>query len=465
MSHYLLPSTPIYGHVAPMITVGRALLARGHRATVLTGSKFRRAVEASGLGFQALPTEVDYDDANLGDWLPRRGQYSGIAAGRHDIIGMFIRPIPAQHQALVDALNAQQFDAVVADAAYLGVLPTLLGAPVGDRIPVVGISATPLSLRSTDCAPFGSGLLPGGSARTRLRNRQINFLLDHGPLRAIQRELDTVLRRLGVAQPILNYFDHAAVFDATFHLSVAGFEYPRRELPASVQFVGPLHPEPLSSGNAQPTWWHELDGRRPVVHVTQGTMANIDLSQLIAPTLRALAHEDVLVVASTGGQSADALPTLLGGRLPDNARVAEFLPYAELLPKIDVMITNGGFGGVQRALAYGLPLVVAGATEDKPEVAARVAWSGAGLNLRTARPTPRRLRKAVRTALYDPRYRQAAQRLQYEIAARGDPLAHISDDLEILVRATPVRSLSLSESAHGALRQAQGTWGLSKPLG
>lgn len=40
---------------------------------------------------------------------------------------------------------------------------------------------------------------------------------------------------------------------------------------------------------------------RPVVHVTQGTIANKDFGQLIAPTLRALADEDVLVVVSTGG--------------------------------------------------------------------------------------------------------------------------------------------------------------------
>ena len=36
------------------------------------------------------------------------------------------------------------------------------------------------------------------------------------------------------------------------------------------------------------------------------------------------------------------------------------------------MLTNGGYGGVQYALAHGVPLVVAGDTEDKPEVAARV---------------------------------------------------------------------------------------------
>jgi hypothetical protein len=54
-----------------------------------------------------------------------------------------------------------------------------------------------------------------------------------------------------------------------------------------------------------------------------------------------------------------------------------------------VMVTNGGYGGVQMALSYGVPLVVAGASEDKPEVGARVAWSGAGLNLKTGKPSRR----------------------------------------------------------------------------
>ena len=47
------------------------------------------------------------------------------------------------------------------------------------------------------------------------------------------------------------------------------------------------------------------------------------------------------------------------------------------------MVTNGGYGAVQRALIAGVPLVVAGNTEDKPEVAARVECFGAGVNLRT----------------------------------------------------------------------------------
>jgi UDP:flavonoid glycosyltransferase YjiC (YdhE family) len=76
-------------------------------------------------------------------------------------------------------------------------------------------------------------------------------------------------------------------------------------------------------------------------------------------------------------------------------------------------VTNGGYGGVHYALANAVPLVVAGGGEDKPEVAARVAWSGVGVNLRTGRPKPEAIHRAVRNVLAGSRYRTAA-----EVAAR-----------------------------------------------
>ncbi|WP_366053941.1 nucleotide disphospho-sugar-binding domain-containing protein [Microcoleus sp. PH2017_34_RAT_O_A] len=72
--------------------------------------------------------------------------------------------------------------------------------------------------------------------------------------------------------------------------------------------------------------------------------------------------------------------------LPENLRLAQFIPFYHLMPYVDVMVTNGGFGGVQIALSHGVPLVVAGATEEKPEIAARVAWGSVGINLKTGRP-------------------------------------------------------------------------------
>jgi UDP:flavonoid glycosyltransferase YjiC (YdhE family) len=47
---------------------------------------------------------------------------------------------------------------------------------------------------------------------------------------------------------------------------------------------------------------------------------------------------------------------------------------------------------VNQALSYGIPIVGAGASEDKPDVNARVAWSGVGIDLQTNTPVPEALR-------------------------------------------------------------------------
>jgi UDP:flavonoid glycosyltransferase YjiC (YdhE family) len=117
----------------------------------------------------------------------------------------------------------------------------------------------------------------------------------------------------------------------------------------------------------------------------------------------------VLVVATTGGQPLETIPL---SERPANLRLEKFIPHAQLLPYVDVMVTNAGYGGVQMALSQGVPLVAAGDTEDKPEVAARVAWAGVGLNLKTGRPTPQKIRAAVEEVLANPSYRQQARRFQ-----------------------------------------------------
>ena len=115
---------------------------------------------------------------------------------------------------------------------------------------------------------------------------------------------------------------------------------------------------------------------------------------------------------ATGGRPVADL-----GPLPANARAAEFLPYAELFAVTDVFVTNGGYGGVQFALAHGVPVVIAPGKEDKVEVAARVVWSGTGVNLRRQRPTGARVRRGVRRVLADPSFRTAAARIGTELAA------------------------------------------------
>jgi UDP:flavonoid glycosyltransferase YjiC (YdhE family) len=207
--------------------------------------------------------------------------------------------------------------------------------------------------------------------------------------------------------------DIGRTVDAVLQLTVPAFEYPRSDLPATVSFLGPLTGSPLRDAPL-PAWWDDLEGRA-VVHVTQGTVSNAVVEDLLVPTIRGLASEDLLVVATTARDPAPLLAAL--GSPPANLRVAPFLPYDRLLPRTAVMVTNGGYGGVHAALRHGVPLVVGGRTEEKVEVAARVAWSGSGIDLKAQRPSARAVRDAVRRVLAEPRYRVRAEKIGADIRA------------------------------------------------
>ena len=240
-----------------------------------------------------------------------------------------------------------------------------------------------------------------------------------------------IIPLLGAGLPPVLYYMPAPVMPASLRdvgglvdrlivPTVPSFEYPHSDLPAGVRFVGVVRPRP-PDGFVPPPWWGELDGARPVVHVTQGTADNRELSQLVEPTITALADSDVTVVVSTGGRDVGAL----GVPVPANAFVADCLPHDLLLPKVDVLVTDGDYATVQLALAAGVPVVVAGRTGGRAEVAARVARSGAGINLQTGAPSPTAIASAVHRVRSEAGFLRKARTLEAAFARR-DGVAEIA---------------------------------------
>ncbi len=423
MASYLIGSTPIHGHVAPMLAIGAHLVRRGHRVTMVTGSRFRDRVEAAGIDVIGFSGRADFDDRDPASYLPDQHRHPpGIRRAQYDIRTIFIETIPDQFRSMRAALEARAPDAILVDGAFAGIAPMLFGdAP---RPPIIGIGVLPLAQMSRDVAPAGMGLPPSATPLGRLRNRTLNLVARDVLFRATQEAAGRAFAEVGARPPHRFIMDLSSAFDAFLQLNAAAFEYPRSDLSPNVRFVGPI-PVQATAGPTPP-WWGDLDGTRPVVHVTQGTIDNLDLGRLLRPTIDGLADDETLVVASTGGRPLAEL-----GPLPSNARAAEYLPYDRLLPLVDVVVTNGGFGGVQNALSEGIPLVVAGVTEDKPEVAARVARTRAGISLRTGTPSAAQVAGAVRRVLSEPAYSEAARR-QAQAIAECDPLATIEAELERL---------------------------------
>jgi len=430
MATYLICSNPIHGHVTPMLGIGQHLVGRGHRVIMLTGSRFAERVTSLGMEFRPLVGLADFDDRDVPSYLPDRERYRGVAQAQYDIQTIFVKTIPDQFRGVQAIIAAEEPDAILVDGAFAGVAPILLGP--GDRPPVLAAGVMPLSQSSRDVAPYGTGMAPSSTPFGRLRNRVLNLVARRVLFGGTQRAGERAFADVGA--PALRHFvmDLSRAFDRFLQLSAREFEYPRSDLASNTVFVGPIPPSPGSA--TLPSWWGDLDGSRPIVHVTQGTIDNHDLDRLIRPTIDGLADGEALVVVSTGGRDPRDL-----GPVPANVRVAGYLPYDELLPITDVYVTNGGFGGVQHALSEGVPMVVAGDTEDKPEVAARVGWSGAGVNLRTGTPTADAVRTAVTTVLEVPSYRARARALAEAISGYA-ALESIERELAAAVVRSSARS-------------------------
>ena len=429
MSSYLLVTMPLTGHVLPALPIARALVAKGHRVSWYTGSKFRERVESTGALYLPMRHGHDFDDADLGAAFPGRNRHEGVDQFRYDLERVFIDGAAGHFDDLLELMREAPPDVMIGDTAVMAL--SLVSEHT--RIPFAHFGISALTLPSRDVAPFGMGLLPSASPLGRLRNRALHWLVRRAIFPAAQRRYDALRRRCWLKpHRDRNLFESAFSPYLFLHGTVPGFEYPRSDLPPQVHFIGPLPAEP-SEAFQPPAWWSDLESSRPVVHVTQGTAAT-NPAQLIDPAIRALCEEDVLVVACTGRPFHAARRA----SLPRNVRVERFLPYAELLPHVDVMVTNGGFGGVQQALSHGIPLVAAGTTEDKPEICNRIAWSGAGLNLGTGKPTPHLIRAAVRAVLRVPRYRQRALQLRAEIARYDAPLRAVALLEELAVTRRPV---------------------------
>ena len=432
MSSILVCINPTESHVGPVLTVANAFVEKGWRVRVLTGARFADRVEAIGAAPLALPPEGDVLDS-----LDLSGNARGVKAMNDGLYRTFVEPTPSQFRAVREALEAEPVDAVIGDPTFLGIqlLNTLPQRPV---IAVCGIFPLPAS--SIDTAPFGLGVPPQRGALGRMQHRMMALAARKVILARIHHQMDQFYRSQGMPglgrMFFADYWFQSGVAELYGQFTVPAFEYPRRDLPANVRFFGPLVPG-AKPGWDPPDWWADLDGSRPVVHVSQGTVANFDFRELVGPALEALADEPVLVVVSTGkadGRSLGDLPPL-----PANARAAEFLRYSEFMPKVSAFVTNGGYGGLHEAMRHGVPIVVAGDTEDKLETSARVAWSGAGLNLRTGHPSPEAIRTAVRKVLADPRYRVASARIGAEIAASAGA-AGFADAVQQLVAGRAVKT-------------------------
>jgi UDP:flavonoid glycosyltransferase YjiC (YdhE family) len=435
----LICVTPIYGHLMPIRAIGKELVKRGYDVTFVTGSYYNKLIEAIGASLVPIEGYGDYTEAEIElRWPVRNTLPAGPAQLAFDIEHCFINSIPSQYEAQERALNLLNEQhpgksiVLVTEQSFLGAIPGFLGAPGLRPTASLCLGIIPMCLSSMDTAPFGPGLLPDSSPEGRERNIAMMKEVQEEMLGVQQRRFREILADLGAEVPKTFFLDAPYVMpDRFLQMCIPSVEYSRSDAPKSIRFIGGLPKGYRDGFTDQPSWWPEIINNKSqkIVAVSQGSVA-IDFEDLVIPTITGLADcKDILVVVALGKKGA-ALPA--GTLVPANVRVADFIPFDELLPHCSVFVTNGGYGAFQHAISNGTPLIIGGVTEDKPEVAARAEWCGVGINLRTANPTPEVVLNSVYEILTNPKYKKRSMELEKEMA-QYDPMGLIVQNIDDLV--------------------------------
>jgi UDP:flavonoid glycosyltransferase YjiC (YdhE family) len=100
--------------------------------------------------------------------------------------------------------------------------------------------------------------------------------------------------------------------------------------------------------------------------------------------------------------------------VPDGLVVHDLVDYARDLGRFDAVVHHGGSGVLGHTLAAGLPAVVWPVDYDQPDHAVRLVDAGVAVRLER----PEGLAEAVLRVLAEPGFRDAAQAIAADIAAR-----------------------------------------------
>lgn len=361
----LFTTQPGMGHLRPLVTLGRALMARGHDVRVACAPRLSPLVVS--LGLRPLPAGYDFTMADASSAFPDMPEAG--PARMPWMIPFFYRRTAVRMARDLAALDGVfRPNVIVRDYLELG------GALYGELSGIPHVPAGPVWFR--------------GEA-------------------SVLESLGRACEDLGIPPeraPVIP-FRHGV-----FAAQPSWWNAPGEIVPTNVTYVRPEAPP--ATGQV-PDWLSRISGEATIVHVTLGTTEANRTPGLYRTLLDALREEPVEVVVSVG-RAVDK--DELGPPSP-RFHIHELVEHGHLLPRCSLVVSNGGYGTLMASLSCGVPGVVVPVQADQPRNAARA--SDLGLAVAVPRPewSVEAIRAAVRRVLSDPTFRSAAIRAKGEIEA------------------------------------------------
>jgi rhamnosyltransferase subunit B len=370
------------GDVHPFIALGIALLARGHRATILTNPIFQEIIEAQGIGFLPVGTvgEANAAIANPELWHLRKG---------FKVIAQVIVPAIAEIYKLIE--KHADADTVVAFSSLA------FGARVAQEklgIPSASVHLQPSVIRTfADQGMMGNVRL--SASRPKWFKQGLFRLIDYLIVdRRIKEPLNTLRASLGLApvDRVMHRWIHSPQLVIAFFPD--WFAAPQPDWPANTHAVG------------FPLW--DADGDAPLPDDAEEFLGSGAAPLIFTPgsagsTMQRFFKESVKAARELNLRAmlVTNYPEQVPKDLPRNIRVFGYLPFSQVLPRAALLVYHGGVGTLAQGIKAGIPHLVVPHGYDQFDSGWRIEQLKLGRSISQNRYRARRVVRAIESILGD----------------------------------------------------------------
>jgi UDP:flavonoid glycosyltransferase YjiC (YdhE family) len=359
--HLFLSAMGSYGDVLPMVGLGAAARARGHRVQIMVNPYFQAIAEQAGLECLPLGTAEEYRTL-MGHpdlWHPRRGLKLVLSKGAAAYLREAYRIVEANYQPGETVVAAHGLDLASR------ILHDKCGAPLAT------VHFAPFAIMTLHDTPRYIGA-PNMRFMPRWMKRGVFWAGDRWVTDpAIAPPVNELRAELGLP-PVRHVFaGWNQSPDLVLGLFPEWFGAPQPDWPKNVDLVGfPLWDPPADQHLSREVNAFLEAGEPPIVFAPGS--ANIQANEFFQTAIEAcerLGRRGMLMT-----KYAEQLPT----NLPPTVRHFGFTPFSLLLPRAAALVHHGGIGTCAQGLASGVPQLVMPMAYDQLDNGLRLKRLGVG---------------------------------------------------------------------------------------
>jgi vancomycin aglycone glucosyltransferase len=344
------------GDVFPLLDLGSALAEAGHRVVVCAPPGFREAVEARGVEFRAVGSDMhEILSAHAGS-ITRGG-------------ARLVRTAQRCAREVLERQLAELPDACADADLILGAGIQLVGPTAAElhSVPYRYVVYCPMALPSSHYPPF----LIGGARLPRLGNRMAWWLTRAALGRSLGGRLSRARRALGL-EPVSDLFRHLVSIRPIIAVDPELARLPDDCAIAATQVrcLHAMESEPLPE-----KLQHFLDAGAPPVYFGFGSMTDPEPERTTRLLVDVAEQLGVRALISQGWADYGS------GPLPASVMSVGSVSHAELFPRVAAVVHHGGAGTTTMAARCGAAQIVVPHAADQHYWGRRVWELGLGPQL------------------------------------------------------------------------------------